>query len=290
MKWVLALLLGMGLSWDLSGAQAGQKPDGTPPPYRVRERPSGEFLEPVTSVRSVKEFELVCPLVPTPPVIDGRGEEGIWQRCTPVETLDGPSQRTIRLWAIRTESHLYVKAVYPDLSTVYGIVNQSGGTIHVYSTPGMGTTFKVYLPHADQPSAEELDQKVRRTVRRRGQNELILVAEDEEDVRKLVVKILTAAGYATIDAADGHAALKHYASLAKPIDLLLTDIMMPGMNGHELFELLRDRQPGVRALFMSGYTDTAIVHHGVLDSDTPFLQKPFVASSLIRAVQEQLYS
>jgi len=174
------------------------------------------------------------------------------------------------------------------LSTVYGIVKQSGGNILVYSEVGQGTTFKVYLPElagvAQKAAAEGVETPVR------GGSETILLVEDEEVVRGLARKILENAGYRVVAASRGEEAVRLCLEQAEPIDLLLTDVVMPETSGKEVADRLREMQPGLRVLFMSGYTDEAIVHHGVLDADVKFIQKPFTPAALARKVREVLDS
>jgi signal transduction histidine kinase len=168
------------------------------------------------------------------------------------------------------------------LSTVFGIVKQSHGSIWVYSEPGQGTTFKIYLPRVDAAADRPLV-----VTTPAGGSETILLVEDEPQVRAVVRRTLERAGYAVVVAQDPHEAVR-IAEAAGPIDLLLTDVVMPYMNGRELAERVRSRRPGVRVLFTSGYTDDAILRHGVLDEGVPFLQKPITPASLMRSVRETL--
>ena len=169
------------------------------------------------------------------------------------------------------------------LSTVYGIVKQSGGNIWVYSEPGLGTTFKIYLPSVDEPF-EEMREKVTREEFPRG-NETILVVEDEEDVRRLAVRALERQGYRVLEASCGDDALV----LSKePIHMILTDVVMPGMSGRQLADRLIPLHPKMKVLYMSGYTDNAIVHHGVLEEGVNYIQKPFTIDKLMRKVREIL--
>ncbi len=168
------------------------------------------------------------------------------------------------------------------LSTVFGIVKQSHGSIWVYSEPGGGSTFKIYLPRVDGVSErpQAPDQIV-------GGTETILLVEDEPQVRAVVRRALERAGYSVLVAQDPDDALR-LCDARQPIDLLLTDVVMPHMNGRELAERVRTRYPATKALFMSGYTDDAILRHGVLDAGVPFLQKPITPSALARRVRETL--
>jgi CheY-like chemotaxis protein len=177
------------------------------------------------------------------------------------------------------------------LATVLGIVQQSGGTIWTYSEPGRGTTFKVYLPVAqrahdvrgegrhDQPPDEE--SPARRT-------ETILLVEDEAAVRTLIRTVLQRQGYRVIDVSNGGEALLTCERHADQIDLLLTDVVMPRMSGPELAQRLVGLRPTLRVLYMSGYTDRAIVNHGVLEPGIAFLQKPIAPKVLLRKVGEVL--
>ena len=173
------------------------------------------------------------------------------------------------------------------LSTVYGIVKQSGGNIWVYSEPGQGTTFKIYLPR-ELSAATATATKPPTVPRRATGTETILVVEDEEALRKVAKRTLDAAGYTVLTAADGDEALLTCARHAGDIHLLLTDVVMPRMSGRALAQELSKTRPTLKVLYMSGYTDDAIVHHGVLDAGTHFLGKPFTAADLTRKVREVL--
>jgi PAS domain S-box-containing protein len=169
------------------------------------------------------------------------------------------------------------------LSTVYGIVKQSGGNIWVYSEVGVGTTFKIYLPRAASGSEEY--RRGAEAEGTAGGRETILLVEDDEMVRSMTRIILSEHGYRVLEAANGAAALSLCERNEEPIRLLLTDVVMPGMSGRELADRLARTRPEVRVLFMSGYTDDAIVHHGVLDAGVAFLQKPFTPDALARKVR-----
>lgn len=170
------------------------------------------------------------------------------------------------------------------LSTVYGIVKQSDGYIWVYSEPGHGTTFKIYLPQVD--AAEEQLGELPPAVPKGG-HETILVVEDEATVRNLVTTVLERQGYAVLQAPEGSEALEISEGHDGPIHLLLTDTVMPKMSGSELAAEIASRRPATKVLFMSGYTDDAIVR-GVISGGTAFLQKPFTPDTLIRKVREAL--
>jgi CheY-like chemotaxis protein len=174
------------------------------------------------------------------------------------------------------------------LSTVYGIVKQSGGNLWVYSEPGHGTTFKVYLPQLTT-APETIEAKSAEPAMAMG-SETILLVEDEDVVRGLAQKILEQSGYKVLAASRGEEAISLGMECAEEIHLLLTDVVMPGTSGKEVANRLRKLLPGLRVVFMSGYTDEAIVHHGVLDSNVEFIQKPFTPNSLVRKVREVLDS
>ncbi|MFN2577493.1 MAG: PAS domain S-box protein [Pyrinomonadaceae bacterium] len=171
------------------------------------------------------------------------------------------------------------------LSTVYGIVKQSGGNIWVYSEIGRGTTFKIYLPRVGA-AAEEYKRNIENARATKG-SETILLVEDEDMLRKLGRQTLKGHGYCILEAANGGEAIALAANEGR-IDLLLTDVIMPGMNGREVAIGLLKTRPSLRVLFMSGYTDDAIVHHGVLDESANFIQKPFSPDELARKVRQVL--
>ena len=173
------------------------------------------------------------------------------------------------------------------LSTVYGIVKQSGGTLWVESAPGRGTTFEIYLPLVEEVAAGgELHPALPAPTP--GGTETILVVEDEMSVRKLAAEFLGSNGYTVLEAQDGGEALQVCEEHRAPIHLLLTDVVMPGMSGWELAERLAGARPEMKVTYMSGYTDDAIVQHGVLEEGTAFLQKPFSLDALARTVREVL--
>jgi signal transduction histidine kinase/CheY-like chemotaxis protein len=172
------------------------------------------------------------------------------------------------------------------LAMVYGIVKQSGGNIWVYSEPGQGTTFKIYLPRIEDP-ADAGQGGVALAAPAHGM-ETILLVEDEDAVRDLARDILADCGYTVLEAPHGAEALKISEQYAGKIDLMLTDVVMPEMNGRELAERLAAQRPETKVLYMSGYTDHAVVHHGVLAPQTEFLQKPFTEAVLARKLREIL--
>ena len=172
------------------------------------------------------------------------------------------------------------------LPTVYGVVKQSGGHITVYSEPGVGTTFKIYLPRV-----EDLPERAGGSPRQSSQSggtETVLVVEDEEAVRRLVCRTLEARGYKTLPAPGAGEALLLCEKQVGEIHLMLTDVVMPHLSGRELALQAAVLRPGMKVLFMSGYTDDAIVHHGVLEAGTPFIQKPFTPHTLAAKVREVL--
>lgn len=171
------------------------------------------------------------------------------------------------------------------LSTVYGIVNQMKGQIFVYSEPGTGTTFKIYFPESKE-DAESLEEKEAPAML--GGTETILVVDDEESIRKVVNDILLSLGYEVLEAASGEEALELAKNSDKKIDLLLTDVIMPGINGRELAEKLTAFDPQVAVLFMSGYTDNVITHQGVLKPGIMLINKPLVPNLLAQKIRKIL--
>jgi PAS domain S-box-containing protein len=175
------------------------------------------------------------------------------------------------------------------LSTVFGIVKQSGGDVRVLSEPGQGSTFKVYLP---REPASPVDLAVTPATFSPPSTglETILVVEDEEALRNVARRVLVAAGYSVLTVAGGMEALRVCAQHAGRIHLVLTDVIMPGMSGKQLADRMAEAYPAAKILFMSGYTDDAIAHHGVLNEGTHFLHKPFTPAELAGKVREVLDS
>ncbi|MBI5851946.1 MAG: PAS domain S-box protein, partial [Planctomycetes bacterium] len=171
------------------------------------------------------------------------------------------------------------------LATVYGIVRQSGGHVWAYSETGQGTTIKVYFPRA-AGTPESVSRSVASPAQ--GGSETLLVVEDEDAVRTLACEVLAHAGYTVLEASSGAAGLAICEQHLGPIALMLADVVMPKMNGRELAERAVKQRPGLRVVFMSGYTDNAIVHHGVLDAGVEFLGKPFTPAALLRRVRDVL--
>ncbi len=172
------------------------------------------------------------------------------------------------------------------LATVYGIVRQSDGHIAVETSPGAGATFKIYLPRAEETAEQDRNPVVEGGLDQGS--ETILIVEDEDGVRSLARRILRKHGYRVLDARHGGEALLLCERHDGEIDLMLTDVVMPQMSGRELAERLAPLRPDMRVLFMTGYTDDAIIHHGVLDSDIDIIQKPFRPEALLRKIREVL--
>jgi CheY-like chemotaxis protein len=172
------------------------------------------------------------------------------------------------------------------LATVYGIVKQSGGFIWVYSVPGRGSTFKIYLPVVEEalPTAEPAEVPAELA---KG-SETVLVVEDEGGVRSLVCEALASHGYKVLEAAGAASALEISEKYTEPIHLLLTDVVMPQTGGKELAKGFSTLHPETKVLYMSGYTDDAIVRHGILERGTSFLQKPFQPRALLLKIREVL--
>ena len=172
------------------------------------------------------------------------------------------------------------------LSTVFGIVQQSGGSLRVSSVVGQGTTFRIYFPHADAPAKAHVAPVVPAVPL--GRSETILLVEDEAQVRSLAQKILVRSGYQVIEARDPEEALARAVATSQHIDLLLTDVVMPGMSGRQLADRLEATRPGLKVLFMSGYTDATVAQHGVLNPGISLLQKPITPAGLTRKIREVL--
>ena len=172
------------------------------------------------------------------------------------------------------------------LSTVYGIVKQSDGFIWVYSEPGKGTTFKLYFPHTDDVSVATPETKA--AAKHLEGTETILVVEDDDGVRKLARQYLESSGYEVLESANGRQAILMARNHVGRIHLLLTDIVMPEMDGRELASQLESVCPGIEVLFVSGYTDNVVVHHGILEKEVDFLQKPYALDALGRKLREML--
>jgi signal transduction histidine kinase/CheY-like chemotaxis protein len=197
-----------------------------------------------------------------------------------------------------TQSHIFepffttkgTKGTGLGLSTVYGIIKQSDGYIWAHSESGKGTTFKIYLPRVaatGEPLAAQPALAAPQAVQVR---ETILLVEDEPSVRRLGLQYLERQGYTVLEAADGAAAIRVANSYPGPIHLLLTDVIMPGMNGRELAQRISTLRPEIKVLYMSGYTENAIGHDGILDTSITLLHKPFALPALKNKVREALAS
>jgi CheY-like chemotaxis protein len=172
------------------------------------------------------------------------------------------------------------------LATAYGIVRQSGGNIDVSSTPGRGTAMKIHLPRATE--AAECEETPGSFARSRRGCETVLVAEDEPRVRRLVCGLLAAKGYRMLEASRGEEALRISEMYPGPIHLAILDVVMPEMSGPEVGKLITAARAETRVLYMSGYTDEAIIRHGIADSGGQFLQKPFLPHALASRIREIL--
>ena len=173
------------------------------------------------------------------------------------------------------------------LSTVYGIVKQNEGYIWVYSEVGKGTTFKIYFPacREDIPASEQQDTPA---VRKEGGSRKILFVEDNDSMREAFRTVLEGMGYYVIAASNGEVALKYFAEQGRDVDLLITDVILPGMNGRELMDRMKETKKDLKVLFISGYTSNVIASRGILHEDINFLQKPFSAADLAEKITEVL--
>jgi CheY-like chemotaxis protein len=173
------------------------------------------------------------------------------------------------------------------LATVYGIVKQSGGAVLVYSEPGRGTTFRIYLPRETEEAGAAADRPAVQPSAGTSTGTILLV-EDEPAVRGFARRTLSRLGYTVLEAADGAAAQAQSSAHQGGIDLLLTDVIMPGLLGHQLAEQLAAVRPGLRVLYVSGFTENSVIHQGVPDAGIAFLPKPFSAEALAGAVRRAL--
>jgi len=171
------------------------------------------------------------------------------------------------------------------LATVYGIVKQSEGHIFVYSEEGLGTTFKIYLPRVEE---EAYIRHLPRTDDHGGGTESVLIVEDEASLRGMAKRILEEAGYRVQAVANGADALQALGQNADEVHLILTDVVMPGIGGRELAEMATQLRPGLKVVYMTGYTDDALARHGVLADSAHVITKPFTADELTRKIREVL--
>jgi CheY-like chemotaxis protein len=172
------------------------------------------------------------------------------------------------------------------LASVHGIIEQSGGRVYVYSEPGHGTTFKMFFPAVDAPLAAQAIE--RSPLRSMGGTETVLIAEDAAGVRVVACEGLRKNGYEILEAESAAVALDIASAFSGTIHLLVTDIVMPGKSGRQLAEELAVLRPHMKVLFVSGYTNDALIHHGMLGTGFNLLQKPFTPASLARRVREVL--
>ncbi len=169
------------------------------------------------------------------------------------------------------------------LSTVYGIVKQNEGEIHVYSEPGLGASFKIYFPAIKEKAEQEQGEALLEMPRG---SEMILVVEDEDAVRKLIASILRKQGYTVVEARSGAEALAQHELLARPLDLMISDVVMPEMSGPQLAGQMLSVYPQLRVLYISGYTFNAVVQQDLVEPNVFFLQKPFTPEALTQKVRE----
>jgi CheY-like chemotaxis protein len=172
------------------------------------------------------------------------------------------------------------------LATIFGVVKQAGGFIEAYSEIGKGSTFKIYLPRVEEP-AQKLAKAGPGPDTPRG-TETVLLVEDEESVRELAHAMLKRLGYTVLCATNGGEALMLVKNYDEPIDLLMTDVVMPGINGRELAERMSIARPAIKVLFTSGYTENVVVHHGIVDKDLNFIGKPYSLEMLARKLRAVL--
>ena len=172
------------------------------------------------------------------------------------------------------------------LATVYGIVKQLSGSIWLESEPGKGSTFEVYLPCSENNRIESILKEV--TVQNFNGIESILLVEDEESIRTITAEMLSLHGYSVLVTENGTNALKLLNEITEPVHLLITDVIMPDLNGKDLMDKILEKTPEIKVLFMSGYPESVISHYGVLGSDVNFIQKPFSILALTRKVREVL--
>ena len=172
------------------------------------------------------------------------------------------------------------------LAIAYGIVKQSGGSIQLYSERGQGTTFRIYLPRVDRPVAETPAERV--SIQSINGTETVLVVEDDPEVRKLICQVLRSRGYRVLETRSGDEAIQLAQTFTDPVQLVVADVILPEMSGPEIVRGIMRHKPDIRALYISGYTDEAVLRHGMLDKGVTFLSKPFLPEMLARKVREVL--
>jgi nitrogen-specific signal transduction histidine kinase/ActR/RegA family two-component response regulator len=222
-------------------------------------------------------------------VVDDRGDlaPGRYVRLVVSDTGTGMDAETVdRIFEPFFTTKDVGKGTGLGLSTVYGIVKQSGGSVTCYSEVDVGTTFKIYLPSADKQKTVQAGEVSKRRIA--GGAETILLTEDQDNVRRLAATVLSRLGYTVLAAAGPEEALGIAERYDDPIDLLLTDVVMPGMNGPEVAERIRALRPETTVMFMSGYTDDALERHGVTVTDRNDLEKPFTPDVLAKVVRHHL--
>jgi CheY-like chemotaxis protein len=175
------------------------------------------------------------------------------------------------------------------LATAYGIVKQSGGSMDVYSEPGLGTTIKIYIPGVSE-EAVAISRQSAAPFEKPGGSETILVVEDEEIVRDLIRQTLARCGYDVLDAGCGEEAIDACSRREATVHLVLTDVVLPDMSGVDLSKRLAAIMPAMKVIFMSGYTSVGVLQEGLLESGVEFIQKPFTSESLARKIREVLDS
>lgn len=214
---------------------------------------------------------------------------GSYVKVSVIDTGVGMDQATLaRIFEPFFTTKEKVASAGLGLSTVYGIVKQNNGYIWVDSEVNRGTSVQIYLPIATPDVSDRSEPVVARQAQPSRGAEVVLLVEDEDLVRQLATGILRRKGYSVIEAHNPAVALEICANRAEPIELMVTDVVMPGMTGRELARRLAPIQPSMRVLYMSGYTEDAIVRRGVLDPDIPFIEKPFTPSSFAQKVREVL--
>jgi two-component system, cell cycle sensor histidine kinase and response regulator CckA len=214
---------------------------------------------------------------------------GLYVRLTMTDTGTGMTpQVQARLFEPFFTTKEPGKGTGLGMATVFGIVTRSGGSVGVYSGVGKGTQFKVYFPRADAAAAaERVVDTLSPVARPRAGVQTVLVVEDEDGLRELAKRLLQRLGYTVLIAADASEASRLFEE-HPTIDVLLTDVVMPGASGPELTSQLIERRPALKVIYMSGYTEDAIVHHGVLKAGIAFLHKPFTSETLGRKIRDVL--